>query len=210
MHKSPNQNNNSCFVCGRVCTQPMPSHSIYGEGFYRMELEVPRLSKQVDILPVTVSERLLDPRTDICDRIVSVEGQLRSYNKMVEGHSRLIISVFARTVDAADRLPEDPNRISLEGYVCKPPVYRTTPFHREITDLLLAVNRAYEKSDYIPCICWGYNARMSSQIAVGTRVCLNGRIQSRDYDKQLENGDVQRRRVYEVSVRRLTVCQEAE
>ena len=208
MHKSPSQNNNCCFICGRVCSPPMPSHSIYGEGFYRMELEVPRLSKQVDILPVTVSERLLDPNTDICGKIVTVEGQLRSYNKMVGGHSRLIISVFARAVYPVDRFPDDPNCITLEGYVCKPPVYRTTPFHREITDMLLAVNRAYEKSDYIPCICWGHNARASSQIAVGTRVCVNGRIQSRDYDKQLENGEIQRRRVYEVSVRRLTVCPE--
>ena len=208
MHKSPSQNNNCCFICGRVSSTPMPSHSIYGEGFYRMELEVPRLSKQVDILPVTVSERLLDPKMNICDRIVTVEGQLRSYNKMVDGHSRLIISVFARTVCAADRYPEDPNRITLEGYVCKPPVYRTTPFHREIADMLLAVNRAYEKSDYIPCICWGYNARAASQIAVGTRVCVNGRVQSRDYDKQLDDGQVQRRRVYEVSVRRLALSSE--
>lgn len=207
MHNSSGQNNNCCFLSGRVCTPPVPSHSIYGEGFYRMEMEVPRLSRQVDVLPLTVSERLFNGG-NLYGKLISVEGQLRSYNKMVEGRSRLIISVFARTLFGIDRFPEDPNRIILEGYVCKPPIYRTTPFHREITDMLLAVNRAYDKSDYIPCICWGHNARMSGQIPVGTKVCVNGRVQSRDYDKQMDNGQIQTRRVYEVSVRRLTMIAE--
>ncbi|MFZ5974640.1 MAG: single-stranded DNA-binding protein [Bacillota bacterium] len=208
MQNSPTQNNNCCFISGLVCSPPMPSHSIYGEGFYRMEMEVPRLSRQVDVLPVTVSERLLGMNMNPYGKMITVEGQLRSYNKMVDGRSRLIISVFARSLYRIDHFPEDPNRIMLEGYVCKPPIYRTTPFHREITDMLLAVNRAYEKSDYIPCICWGHNARISGQIPVGTRVCVNGRIQSRDYDKQLENGEIQKRRVYEVSVRRMAIVEE--
>ncbi len=207
MHNS-NQNNNCCFLCGRVCTPPAPSHSIYGERFYRMEMEVPRLSRQVDVLPLTVSGRVLTRETGACGALVAVEGQIRSYNKMQDGKSRLIISVFARSIQCIDRYPDDPNRITLEGYVCKPPIYRTTPFNREITDLLLAVNRSYDKSDYIPCICWGQSARMAGRFTVGARVCVQGRIQSRDYDKDLGNGQTQRRRVYEVSVRRIALSAE--
>ena len=207
MQNNPNPDNNSCCLCGRICTPPVPNHTLYGERFYRMEIEVPRLSRQVDVLPVTASGRTLTREAVACGTPVTVKGQLRSYNKMMDGKSRLILSVFARSIECNKHMGNDPNQITLVGYVCKLPVYRTTPFNREITDLLLAVNRTYDRSDYIPSIFWGQNARMAGKLQVGAKLCVQGRIQSREYDKDLGNGQTQRRRVYEVSVRQFTVLQ---
>ncbi len=190
---------NSVSVAGRLSSLKL-SHKIYGEAFYTFLLECARLSEKADQLPVTVSERLLE-QYPLCDgALVGVKGQLRSYNKLVDGRTRLYLTIFAR--ELAEN-PASANEIELKGFVCKPPVFRVTPFGREITDLLIAVNRAYNKSDYIPCIVWGRNARYASAFAVGDKVSMNGRVQSRDYEKVLENGEVTVRTAYEVSIARL-------
>ena len=190
---------NSVSVAGRLSSLKL-SHKIYGEAFYTFLLECARLSEKADQLPVTVSERLLE-QYPLCDgALVGVMGQLRSYNKLVDGRTRLYLTIFAR--ELAEN-PESANEIELKGFVCKPPVFRVTPFGREITDLLIAVNRAYNKSDYIPCIVWGRNARYASGFTVGDKVSMNGRVQSRDYEKLLESGEVTVRTAYEVSIARL-------
>jgi len=194
-----NETTNSVSVAGKLSGLAL-SHQIYGEAFYTFFLECDRLSENTDMLPVTASERLL-ARHPLCEGAqVGVAGQLRSYNKLVDGKVRLYLTIFARELsDAAG--PQ--NEISLLGFICKPPIYRVTPFGREITDMLIAVNRAYNKSDYIPCIVWGRNARYASSFAVGDKISAFGRVQSRQYEKQQGDGTHILRTAYEVSVARL-------
>lgn len=190
--------NNRAYIAGRVISAPVFSHEVLGEKFFDMVVAVKRLSDHEDEIPVTVSDRLMrDASLDVGDA-VGVSGQLRSYNKQAEGRSKLVLRVFARELD--DGVCDTPNRIELEGYVCKPPVYRVTPFKREICDMLLAVNRAYNKSDYIPAIAWGRNAKYAGEFAVGDKVAVTGRIQSRTYEKVLPDGNTEERVAYEVSV----------
>ncbi len=196
-------NNNRVTLMGRIVEKPTYSHEIYGEGFYESKIAVKRLSEQEDILPITISERLLGEPVQEGD-MLALTGQFRSYNKLEETRSRLMLSVFVRELLPYDE-ETNPNEAELSGYICKPPVYRTTPFKREICDLLLAVNRAFNKSDYIPCIAWGRNARFVKTLPVGERIKINGRIQSREYQKQLENGDIVVKTAYEVSISRITV-----
>lgn len=193
--------NNRAYVAGTVITVPEFSHEVLGEKFYDVTLSVRRLSDRHDEIPVTVSDRLMQDMPLTPGDTVGVSGQLRSYNKQTEGRSKLVLRIFARELD--DGESDTPNRIELEGFVCKPPVYRTTPFKREICDMLLAVNRAYNKSDYIPAIAWGRNARYAGEFAVGDKVAVTGRIQSRVYQKTLPDGSVEDRVAYEVSVSRL-------
>ena len=193
--------NNRAYVAGTVITVPEFSHEVLGEKFYDVTLSVRRLSDRHDEIPVTVSDRLMQDMSLAPGDTVGVSGQLRSYNKQTEGRSKLVLRIFARELD--DGESDTPNRIELEGFVCKPPVYRTTPFKREICDMLLAVNRAYNKSDYIPAIAWGRNARYAGEFAVGDKVAVTGRIQSRVYQKTLPDGSVEDRVAYEVSVSRL-------
>ena len=175
------------------------------EGFYIADLAVSRLSDQVDVIPLMISERLLDVSKDYRGMTMEAIGQFRSYNRHEETRNRLVLSVFAREVAVME--PEedeqDPNHIFLDGYVCKKPVYRKTPLGREIADVLLAVNRPYGKSDYIPCICWGRNARYADQFEVGTHVQIWGRIQSREYQKKIGEDEYEKRTAYEVSVSKL-------
>ncbi|MEY8304919.1 single-stranded DNA-binding protein [Anaerosalibacter bizertensis] len=199
---------NKVIVVGKVVSEKEFSHEMYGEGFYNFELGVPRLSDYIDILPVTISERLLVNIDLVKGKYVLIEGQLRSYNRYVNNSNRLVLTVFARDIyepkdEEIDELLKKPNEIFIDGYICKPPVYRTTPFGREITDLLIAVNRPYNKSDYIPCISWGRNARFCEKLLVGDHVRLWGRIQSRDYQKRLSNGEIITRTAYEVSISKL-------
>ena len=190
--------NNRAYIAARVISAPVFSHEVLGEKFFDMVVAVKRLSDHEDEIPVTVSDRLMrDASLDVGDS-VGVSGQLRSYNKQAEGRSKLVLRVFARELD--DGVCDTPNRIELEGYVCKPPVYRVTPFKREICDMLLAVNRAYNKSDYIPAIAWGRNAKYAGEFAVGDKVAVTGRIQSRTYEKVLPDGSTEERVAYEVSV----------
>lgn len=201
--------NNQVVLTGRIVSQFAFSHEVFGEGFYLTDLEVQRLSNQIDVIPVMVSDRLVDVTSDATDQVWEIEGQFRSYNKHEEGKNRLVLSVFAREVNIlSDFEGNDTNSITLFGYICKPPVYRKTPLGREIADILLAVNRPYGKSDYIPCICWGRNARFASDLSVGTGLDVQGRIQSREYLKKTSEDETEKRVVYEVSVSKIDVAEE--
>ena len=196
------QENNTAVIIGRVKETPVFSHQVYGEGFYRMEIEADRLSENADLLPVTFSDRLINKDTITPGLLVCVRGQLRRYNNYTGKKSRLVLTVFARDSEIEEETEENPNQIVLNGFICKKPVYRKTPFGREIADILLAVNRAYNKSDYIPCIAWGRNARFAGTLEVGTNVRITGRIQSRKYQKHI--GDtVEERVAYEVSASKI-------
>lgn len=190
--------NNQVYLLGQIASAPEFSHEIMGEKFYDTTVSVERLSGQSDVIPITVSDRLMEGQNFEIGNLIGLIGQFRSYNKIVDGKSKLVLRVFVRELCECDE--NAPNVIELEGYVCKPPVYRTTPFKREIADLLIAVNRAYNKSDYIPAIAWGRNARYASTFDVGDKIHLVGRIQSRIYQKSLDDGTIEERVAYEVSI----------
>ena len=195
--------NNKVYLTGTIATRPIFSHAVYGEGFYETELEVPRLSGQSDRLPLTISERLLANFGVEVGSQIALLGQFRSFNRLENNKSRLVLSVFVRELLDLHLAPPNPNLIELTGFICKPPVFRVTPFKREICDVLIAVNRSYNKSDYIPCISWGRNARFVGELAVGERINLMGRIQSRTYTKISQDGTPIERVAYEVSVSRV-------
>ena len=197
--------NNQVSIIGEIVSGFQYSHEVYGEGFYMVEVSVSRLSDFVDYIPVMVSERLIDVKEDYTGQYIYVNGQFRSFNRHEEHKNRLVLSVFARELEFLEEATEEnaSNQIFLDGYVCKETVYRKTPLGREIADLLVAVNRSYGKSDYIPCICWGRNARFASGFEVGSHVQIWGRIQSREYVKKISETEVEKRTAYEVSVSKI-------
>ena len=205
--------NNHIVLVGKVTSEKKFSHEIYGEKFYIFDLSVPRLSGNADIIPITISERLMVNGELPINTKLTVEGQFRSYNSYGEGRNRLILTVFAKNIELLEDQESEveakkdfvSNEVALVGYICKKPVYRQTPFGREIADLLLAVNRAYNKSDYIPCIAWGRTARFCENMEIGTEVKIIGRVQSRQYEKKHEDGTVENKIAYEVSVGSLEV-----
>ena len=211
--------NNYLTLVGKVTGEKRFSHEIYGERFYIFDLSIPRLSGIADIIPITVSERLI-PNDMLQDgKKILVKGQFRSYNSYENEKNKLILTVFAKDIaelpineDENEMTKKDTitNEVVLIGYICKKPIYRQTPFGREIADLLLAVNRAYNKSDYIPSIAWGRNARFCQNLEVGTRVKIVGRVQSRNYEKKLEDGTIETRVAYEVSIGSLEVIEEKD
>jgi single-stranded DNA-binding protein len=231
--------NNYLTLVGKVTSEKKFSHEIYGERFYSFDLLVPRLSGAADVIPVTVSERLItDDMMEIGTKLL-IKGQFRSYNSYENEKNKLILTVFAKDIEKLEEKAEDDqnvetaevdengepiempkrdffkkdyitNEVVLIGYICKKPVYRQTPFGREIADLLLAVNRAYNKSDYIPSIAWGRNARFCQNMEVGTEVKIVGRVQSRNYEKKLEDGSIVKKVAYEVSVGSLEIIKQAE
>lgn len=202
--------NNQVTIRGQVATGFSFSHEVFGEGFYMVEVLVRRLSDSCDRIPLMISERLLDVTQDYTGSYIEAYGQFRSYNRHEEQKNRLVLSVFVREVAFVEEEPDGSktNSILLDGYICKEPIYRKTPLGREIADLLLAVNRPYGKSDYIPCICWGRNARYASGFEVGEHVQVLGRIQSREYIKKLSETESQKRVAYEVSVSKLECMEE--
>lgn len=202
--------NNQVTVMGEIVSDFCFSHEIFGEGFYLVDMGVKRLSESYDVIPLMVSERLIDVNGDYKGMYVCVNGQFRSYNRHEERKNRLVLSVFAREIEFIDELEESAktNQIYLDGYICKEPIYRKTPLGREIADVLLAVNRPYGKSDYIPCICWGRNARYASGFKVGERCAVWGRIQSREYMKKLSENEVEKRVAFEVSVSKLELLED--
>jgi len=202
--------NNQVSMIGEIVSDFRYSHEVYGEGFYMVEIAVNRLSSNADFIPLMISERLIDTERDYMGQIVRVTGQFRSYNRHEERKNRLVLSVFVRELEFLDEIEdgENTNLICLEGFICKEPVYRKTPLGREIADVLLAVNRSYGKSDYIPCICWGRNARFASGFEVGSHIYLEGRIQSREYVKKISEEETERRVAYEVSVNKLDLIPE--
>ncbi len=198
------ENNNIVKVRGKLVEELKYSHTIMGEGFFEGKIEIKRLSDESDILPITVSERLsLNVKVG---EFVTIVGQLRSYNREEDGHSKLMLTVFARKI--SDDCEEEYNNINLIGYICKPPVFRTTPFGREIADVLLAVNRSYNKSDYLPCIAWGRNARFIKDMQVGEKIEITGRVQSRQYQKKDENGETIIKTAYEISINSAILAEE--
>lgn len=209
--------NNQLVLVGKVTSDKRFSHEIYGEKFYIFDLSVPRLSGNADIIPITISERLLIEESLDVGKNVIIEGQFRSYNSYENERNRLVLTVFAKEIKFANEEDEEfkpskenvSNEVTLTGYICKKPIYRKTPFGREIADLLLAVNRAYNKSDYIPCIAWGRNARFCENVPVGTEVRIVGRVQSRQYEKKYEDGTSEVKVAYEVSIASLEVIDEA-
>ena len=197
--------NNKVSVIGEIVSGFTFSHEVFGEGFYVVDVAVSRLSEQADIIPLMISERLIHVQEDYRGCTVEAIGQFRSYNRHEEKKNRLVLSVFVREMEFVDEIPEGEksNQIFLDGYICKEPIYRKTPLGREIADLLIAVNRSYGKSDYIPCICWGRNARFASGFEIGGHVQVYGRIQSREYVKKLSETEVEHRVAYEVSVSKI-------
>lgn len=202
--------NNKVSVIGEVVSEFTFSHEVFGEGFYLVSLAVSRLSDQVDVIPLMVSERLLDVKQDYRGQTVEAIGQFRSYNCHEGVKNRLVLSVFVRELNFLEEFTDctKTNQIYLDGYICKEAIYRKTPLGREIADLLLAVNRPYGKSDYIPCIAWGRNARYASGFAVGSRVRVWGRVQSREYTKKLSETQCEKRVAYEVSIRETEVIED--
>ena len=197
--------NNQVTIMGEVVSEFSFSHEVYGEGFYLVDVAVSRLSDSVDYIPLMVSERLVDVTQNYIGETILVNGQFRSYNWHEEKKNRLVLSVFVREWEFVDYIEDEvkSNQIYLDGYICKEPIYRKTPLGREIADLLVAVNRSYGKSDYIPCICWGRNARYASGFEVGSHVEVFGRIQSREYLKKIGEDETERRIAYEVSVSKI-------
>ena len=201
-------NHNQVEVCGRINSAFEYSHEIFGEGFYTVKLLVNRLSEATDEIPLLISERLVDVTKDYKGMLVRACGQFRSFNKHEENRNHLILSVFVRDLEFIESMDGvRPNQIILDGFICKQPVYRMTPLGREIADLLLAVNRPYGKSDYIPCICWGRNARFASGFTVGSHIQIVGRVQSREYVKRIDEENVEHRVAYEVSVSKVDLLE---
>ena len=205
--------NNHLILVGKVTSEKRFSHEIYGEKFYIFDMEVPRLSDTTDIIPVTASERIINDELLTIGNKLIIKGQFRSYNSYENEKNKLILTVFAKDIVTEEQLSEEEaeeakrtsNEVTLVGYICKKPIYRQTPFGREIADILLAVNRAYNKSDYIPSIAWGRNARFCQNLPTGTEVKIVGRVQSRNYEKKYEDGTIENRVAYEVSIASLQV-----
>jgi len=199
------ENNRVCII-GEVISGFQFSHEVFGEGFYVVDVSVNRLSAMADVVPLMISERLIDITKDFTGLTIEAIGQFRSYNRHEGTRNRLVLSIFVREFEFVDEAPEEQvksNQIYLDGYICKPPIYRKTPLGREIADILIAVNRPYGKSDYIPCIAWGRNARYAASLEVGAHMLVWGRVQSREYTKKVSEEDLEKRIAYEVSVSKL-------
>lgn len=200
--------NNQVHLRGKMVTGFSFSHELLGEGFYTAQVTVDRLSEVTDTIPIMVSERLIDVTQDYIGKYVEIRGQFRSYNQYNEEHNRLILHVFATKMEILEEEDYPINKIYLDGYICKPTVYRKTPLGREISDVLLAVNRSYHKSDYIPYICWGRNARYASSLEVSSHLQMEGRIQRREYSKRISETETESRTAYEVSVGSMKLLEE--
>ena len=206
--------NNHIILLGKVTSEKRFTHEIYGEKFFVFDLSVPRLSGSADVIPVTISERLLTNQDIEIGNKLEIEGQFRSYNSYMPGRNKLVLTVFTKDIRFLENQEDEiiagkdviSNEVTLDGFLCKKPIYRKTPFGREIADILLAVNRGYNKSDYIPCIAWGRNARFCENMPVGTEVKIVGRVQSRAYEKKHEDGTVENKVAYEVSVSSLELA----
>lgn len=197
-------NNNKVYLRGKVVSSPILSHEVCEEKFYEVNFEVKRLSDTTDIIPVIISEKLLASNNINMGDDIAIKGQYRSYNSQQDNKSKLILNVFAREIVEIDETV-NPNTIEITGYICKPSIFRVTPFKREICDVLVAVNRAYNKSDYLPCIAWGRNARFVKNLEVGEKVTIVGRIQSREYQKKISEDECITKTAYEISISKMEV-----
>lgn len=203
--------NNQAIVAGEIISELEYSHELFGEKFYLFNLQAERLSGVNDTVPILISERLIDIEQLHIGRLVKVSGQFRSYNKQENDRNHLMLFLFVKEIELFDEMDgHKPNAIFLDGYICKEPVYRTTPLGREIAEVFLAVNRDYGKCDYIPCICWGRNARYVEKLPVGSRIRLWGRIQSREYQKYISDNKFESRTAYEISINKMEVIQDEQ
>jgi len=207
------QDTNNIEIRGVISSDFSFSHEVYGEGFYNFTVGASRLSESIDLLPVTVSERLISNMELVQGELIDIRGQVRSYNNYIqeERRNRLLITIFAREIErieADSATLKNPNNVYLDGFICKKPVFRETPFGREIADILLAVNRSYNKSDYIPCICWGRNARFASTLNISDNVRIGGRLQSRVYQKKYDDGSVVEKSAYEISISKIELVKD--
>lgn len=200
--------NNCITVIGKVASDFKFSHEVFGEKFYTFYLDTERLSKTIDSLPITISERLIDKNILKIGALAEIKGQIRSYNNIIDKKNHLVLSIFVKDINFNLDENKNPNLAVLNGFLCKAPVYRKTPFGREIADILLAVNRSYNKSDYIPCITWGRNAKFTNNIEIGENIIITGRMQSRKYQKKLETGEIIEKVAYEVSVSKLQIVKD--
>ena len=196
--------NNDVELVGEIVSNFTFSHKTFGEGFYIAEIAVERLSETLDYIPLLISERLIDVNSDYTGKTIHVKGQFRSFNLHEGEKNHLVLSVFVTELEPLDNIA-DTNQIFLDGYICKDIIYRATPLGREVADLLLAVNRSYGKTDYIPCIVWGRNARFVSRLEVGGHIQIFGRIQSREYTKKISETETENHIAYEVSASRIEV-----
>src|SRR5574344_314500 len=203
--------NNRVSIIGEITSEFRFSHEVFGEGFYSVDVSVNRLSDMTDTIPLMVSERLVDVTQNYIGKLVEAAGQFRSYNKHDGTRNKLVLSIFVRDWQLVEENLESgkTNQIFLDGFICKSPIYRKTPLGREISDLLIAVNRPYGKSDYIPCIAWGRNARFASSFEVGGRIQVWGRVQSREYVKKINEEETEKHIAYEVSVNKLEYISDA-
>lgn len=200
--------NNNITISGKIVSDLELSHEVYNEKFYKFYIKSERLSNQEDILPVIISERMINLDELEENKNIRIDGQFRSYNEQRENGNKLVLSIFVKGIDfISDDDSLTQNDANFIGYVCKNPIYRKTPLGREIADVLIAVNRTYKKSDYIPCILWGRNAKYCENLEVGTKVKVNGRIQSRNYEKKLDENNIIKKTAYEVSVSKFAVSE---
>ena len=203
-----NLENNKVNIAGVICSDFNYSHTLCGEKFYIADLEVERTSGKSDIIPIMVSDRMIKIE-DLTGVSVEITGQFRSYNKHIDGKSKLLLTVFALEIEFLENFTYNNNNVELIGYICKEPIYRTTPLGKEIADVLLAVNRSYGKSDYIPCICWGRNARYVGNLPIGTKISIAGRVQSRTFLKKIDEETTEERIAYELSASKVEVVEES-
>ena len=203
-----NLENNKVNIAGVICSDFNYSHTLCGEKFYIADLEVERRSGKSDIIPIMVSDRMIKIE-DLTGVAVEILGQFRSYNKHIDGKSKLLLTVFALEIEVLENFTYNNNNVELVGYICKEPIYRTTPLGKEIADVLLAVNRSYGKSDYIPCICWGRNARYVGNLEIGTKISISGRLQSRTFLKKIDEETTEERVAYELSASKVEVVEES-
>ena len=187
-------------LCGAVLSELKYSHKTYGEIFYTFVLGIERRSGYIDEINIMVSERLIFDNPPRLNDFVEIKGQVRTYNELSEGRNKLNVVVFAKEIYLSENFGYNENYVYLEGFLCKEPLKRTSPLGRDICDLMMAVNRMYNKSDYIPCIAWGRNAGYAESLGVGTKLSVEGRIQSIDYRKKLEDGSSEMRKAFEVSI----------
>ena len=187
-------------LCGAVLSELKYSHKTYGEIFYTFVLGIERRSGYIDEINIMVSERLIFDKPPRVNDFVEIKVQVRTYNELSEGRNKLNVVVFAKEIYLSDNFGYNENYVYLEGFLCKEPLKRTSPLGRDICDLMMAVNRMYNKSDYIPCIAWGRNAGYAESLGVGTKLSVEGRIQSREYRKKLDDGSSEMRKAFEVSI----------
>ena len=204
-----NLENNKVNIAGVICSDFNYSHTLCGEKFYIADLEVERTSGKSDIIPIMVSDRMIKIE-DLTGVSVEILGQFRSYNKRIDEKTKLLLTVFVYEIEVLENFIYNNNNVELIGYICKEPIHRMTPLGREIADFLLAVNRQCGKSDYIPCICWGRNARYVGNLDVGTKISIAGRLQSRTFLKKIDEETTEERVAYELSASKVEVVEESE